>query len=200
MRGHTCYGSEVFGDTYQRSIVFAHALLLGIIIQNYTIMTYIFIFIAVLAVIYFITSSSINKKREEIINKYGNPTWNSSDKIGFLLYDNKQKIIIYGQTIDYKDIIDFSINNEISYKKTISMGGTITKGIIGGLLFGGVGAIIGASTASSKISQDIKEYKFNITINNINNPYIIYETQSEEDAKRIAATLKIIIDKQKKEN
>lgn len=27
MRGHTCYGSEVFGDTYQRSIVFAHALL-----------------------------------------------------------------------------------------------------------------------------------------------------------------------------
>lgn len=86
MRGHTCYGSEVFGDTYQRSIVFAHALLLGIIIQNYTIMTYIFIFIAVLAVIYFITSSSINKKREEIINKYGNPTWNSSDKIGFLLY------------------------------------------------------------------------------------------------------------------
>ena len=25
MRGHTCYGSEVFGDTYQRSIVFAHA-------------------------------------------------------------------------------------------------------------------------------------------------------------------------------
>ena len=23
MRGHTCYGSEVFGDTYQRSIVFA---------------------------------------------------------------------------------------------------------------------------------------------------------------------------------
>lgn len=26
MRGHTCYGSEVFGDTYQRSIVFAHAI------------------------------------------------------------------------------------------------------------------------------------------------------------------------------
>lgn len=25
MRGRTCYGSEVFGDTYQRSIVFAHA-------------------------------------------------------------------------------------------------------------------------------------------------------------------------------
>jgi hypothetical protein len=28
MRGHTCYGSEVFGDTYQRSIVFAHAIFL----------------------------------------------------------------------------------------------------------------------------------------------------------------------------
>ncbi len=27
MRGRTCYGSEVFGDTYQRSIVLAHALL-----------------------------------------------------------------------------------------------------------------------------------------------------------------------------
>jgi len=25
MRGRTCYGSEVFGDTFQRSIVFAHA-------------------------------------------------------------------------------------------------------------------------------------------------------------------------------
>lgn len=37
-------------------------------------MTYIFIFIAVIAVIYFITSSSINTKREEIINKYGTPT------------------------------------------------------------------------------------------------------------------------------
>ena len=28
MRGRTCYGSEVFGDTYQRSIVFAHAFFL----------------------------------------------------------------------------------------------------------------------------------------------------------------------------
>lgn len=111
-----------------------------------------------------------------------------------------KKNVIYGQPIDYKDIVDFSINNEISYNKTISMGETITKGIIGRLLFGGAGAIIGALTASSKISQDIKEYKFNITINNINNSYIIYETQLEEDAKRIAATLKIIIDKQKKEN
>ncbi len=27
MRGRTCYGSEVFGDTFQRSIVFAHAFL-----------------------------------------------------------------------------------------------------------------------------------------------------------------------------
>lgn len=34
MRGHTCYGSEVFGDTYQRSIVFAHAILLAIL-HNY---------------------------------------------------------------------------------------------------------------------------------------------------------------------
>lgn len=34
MRGRTCYGSEVFGDTYQRSIVFAHAFL------YYTIYTF----------------------------------------------------------------------------------------------------------------------------------------------------------------
>lgn len=70
-------------------------------------MTYIFIFIAVLAVIYFITSSSINKKREEIINKYGNPTWNSSDKIGFLLYDNKQYLqpVITQYFVSYKSEI-----------------------------------------------------------------------------------------------
>ena len=35
MRGHTCYGSEVFGDTFQRSIVFAHAITINI---NYKVM------------------------------------------------------------------------------------------------------------------------------------------------------------------
>lgn len=34
MRGRTCYGSEVFGDTYQRSIVFAHAFLFISTINN----------------------------------------------------------------------------------------------------------------------------------------------------------------------
>lgn len=145
-------------------------------------------------IIYYILNSKLKKERNKIINKFGEPTWSSSDGIGVLLYDNLKKIIIYGEAIDYKDIIDFNINNDISYKKTISMRETISKGIIGGLLFGGTGAIIGASTASSKIDTKIKEYKFNITIRNINNPYIEYATQSEEEAKRIAATLKLIID------
>lgn len=37
MRGRTCYGSEVFGDTFQRSIVFAHAFYITIYTSSYNL-------------------------------------------------------------------------------------------------------------------------------------------------------------------
>ena len=68
MRGHTCYGSEVFGDTYQRSIVFAHAITINI---NYKVMKTILYSLSLLISLFLIgCSNSIEKRIEKEFFKY----------------------------------------------------------------------------------------------------------------------------------
>lgn len=58
-----------------------------------------------------------------------------------------RKIVINECVHAFSDIIDFSVNEKKSYKSSTSTGSIIGRGIVGGVLLGGVGALAGATTA-----------------------------------------------------
>lgn len=114
-----------------------------------------------------------NEYKENLIK------FNATKKIGtFIEFDDNQKkwIIPYGnmgkkkypKIYNYSDIVDFELLED---------GVTITKGglgaaIAGGVLFGGVGAIVGGTTGAKKSKSVCNSLKIKITINDINNPVV----------------------------
>lgn len=70
----------------------------------------------------------------------------------------------------------------------------VGRGLVGGLAFGGIGALAGATTAAKNVDQVSHEYVINITINNMSNPNIEYRTKDAQKANQLISILKIIID------
>lgn len=70
----------------------------------------------------------------------------------------------------------FSYDEVISYE-LLQDGETVTKGglgsaVVGGALFGGVGAIVGSNVGSKKTKQEINEYRIKIVTKNICYPEV----------------------------
>ena len=138
--------------------------------------TLIFIFVVVLCVVLGI--SSANKKDaaiKEAIEAYKkvNPfnedaTFRYRDYRVFFDKDNK-KIIIFNGTqlvgnIPFDKLIDCKIrdNGNVVY-------GGVGRAVVGGAIAGGVGAVVGATTAKEKIVS----YQLVFVCNNISNPEIV---------------------------
>lgn len=109
----------------------------------------------------------------------------------------------------------FSYDDIVSYE-LLQDGQSVTKGgfgsaVIGGAVFGGVGAIVGSNIGSKKTTQEINEYRIKIVTNNICFPEvyinflvsgkiksnsILYKTYAN-NAQRILSLLSIITNNQK---
>lgn len=131
-------------------------------------------------------------------NRYGTPTLeinpsNNCDNT-ILVYDRRKAIIINSKVYRYSDIIDFNVNDQTSYKTTSSTGSIIGRGVVGGLLFGGVGALAGAATGGKNTTKKVSLYRINIVMRNMSNPIITYVTYENEYAQKMIAVLKNIID------
>ncbi len=72
----------------------------------------------------------------------------------------------------YEDIIDFELIQDGS--SIVNKGG-LGRAAIGGLLFGGSGAVVGSLTGSRKQTQTCTELRIKITINNTANPIIFID-------------------------
>lgn len=108
---------------------------------------------------------------------YNRPTW-IPEPVGLAIDDqSKQVCLINGESlkiIKYSDIIESEI---------IAGGDTITKtsrssqfagAAVGGLLLGGVGAVIGGLSGKTVTKQDIKDVWLKLIINDTSNPiYVI---------------------------
>ena len=108
MRGRTCYGSEVFGDTYQRSIVFAHAFLFISTITNINRNNMKSLLVLTLMAILSIqpTLSQVTTKIEGIYHKMEGE--NSCRHIAYLLGAS----IIYDSSMNpQRYIFEFSAQN-----------------------------------------------------------------------------------------
>ena len=111
-----------------------------------------------------------------------------------MVYEHNETIVINGFSYKFSQIVDFQLNDAASYKTSTSTLGAIGRAAVGGAIFGGVGAIIGASTAQ-KTTVRSGEYKFLITINDFKNPCQKFSTPHEHIANQVYATLKIIVDR-----
>lgn len=137
----------------------------------------------------------------DLEKKYGIPTLkikptkqSLSKNVVILVYDTRKTIYINGKEYKYSDIIDFNVNDQTSYKTTSSTGSMIGRGLVGGLLLGGVGALAGATTGEKSTTKGASTYRINVIMRNMNDPIVTYVTSENECAQKMIAVLKNIID------
>lgn len=143
-----------------------------------------------------------NDLREKINMQYSNSkekeNFNTTKQIGdsFYLDATQNKFAIpTGVTLtgkvkgidiyNCKDIIDFEL---IEDDNSISKGG-VGRALVGGVLFGGVGAIVGSSTAHKK-KETCTKLQIKITMNNIDNP-VVYISLIDYEVKKNSLSYKI---------
>ena len=117
----------------------------------------------------------------DLEKKYGIPTLkikptnqSLSKNVVVLVYDTRKTIYINGKGRKYSDIIDFNVNDQTSYKTTSSTGSMIGRGLVGGLLLGGVGALAGATTGEKSTLKGASTYRINVIMRNMNDPIVTY--------------------------
>ena len=129
---------------------------------------------------------------KEILNSY-----NFTHKIGnFIAINSKDKTwsaFPFTRIYKYDDLIDYDVIENGSTISYTSKGiGGIGKAIVGGILFGGAGAVVGAVTATSttkttNITDNINRLEIKITVNDLNtrNIFIDMSEGNAENLKKI---------------
>ena len=138
--------------------------------------------------------------KKSVTDKFGVPTkviddFGVGDNETVYVFEKPQIIVIKGVEYGFDSILDFSVNGGLSYKVTTSTGSALGRGIVGGVLFGGVGALAGAGTASKKANPNGTDYLICITTKDLANPMIEYRTKSDTRANELVSVLKIILDR-----
>lgn len=191
----------------------------------------IFIILLIIAIVAILTSfinsfeesqitkrerTEINLKKQENSNKFNelkNSFGQTSKIINYnlckfiLISDSRNIIMINDNVYNFNDILTFEIKDNsstifISTSKTsTNTSSMLGRSIVGGALSGGVGAIIGGTTASkttqtegnSKISHN---YTITVTVNNLSTPIItLHIGKNGKIVNEIAAILNIILNK-----
>lgn len=88
---------------------------------------------------------------------------------------------------NYSDIVDFEL---LENGETVASGG-LGRALVGGALFGGVGAIVGGITGKRKNKGVCSSLRLKITINDINNP-VVYIDFIESKTKKSSNYYKLI--------
>jgi hypothetical protein len=121
--------------------------------------------------------------------------------------EEKSLIMLNEHIYHFKDILDFTLSDNsvvvftpTTSKTTTNTGSMLGRAIVGGVLTGGVGAVIGGATASqttqtSKGTSHTKhDYTLVITVNNLSNPVEnIHIGWRENYAREISSILSIIV-------
>lgn len=152
--------------------------------------------------------NSIEKKKEKEYyakQKYGT-SYKEISSLGDKIILSEEKSIIVIANIEYKfqDIIEAAIYDNSTMIQSITVStdikNMIGRAVIGGVLAGGVGAIIGGNSAKKSLTTNqeasgIKhDYYIYITIDNLSDPIVkIHIGQDELKLNEIYSILKIII-------
>lgn len=157
-----------------------------------------------------------NAQKEELILKYGQP----DKSIPFEELNLQKEIIVFGKVnriwllgkdLPMSDILSCTFNDNqrikkggVSYETKTSTGNMAKRAIVGGVLTGGVGAVVGGATARKEttVKQEndkvIHDYTVIININSLSEP-IIKIPLGTDDAKvnEIVGLMNVIISRHK---
>lgn len=131
-----------------------------------------------------------NANKEKLIEKYGIPDktivledLNLSKEI--IAFGNVNRIWLLGKDLPMKDILSCTFNDnqhvekgKVFYETKTSTGNMAKRAVVGGVLTGGVGAVIGGTTAKKNtiVNQEndkiIHDYTVIININSLSEPII----------------------------
>ena len=126
----------------------------------------------------------------DLVNKYGNPdkviSLNGYDiNNDIIAFGNTKRVWIAGKDLQMSDILNCTFNDKsyiekgaVSYETRTKNGSMATRAIVGGVLTGGVGAMVGGATAkkSTIVNQEndtlIHDYTVIINVNSLSEPII----------------------------
>lgn len=153
-----------------------------------------------------IMAEMMNEKKQ-LISSLSNKYNKTPIIIDYDIYDPlqmilifKDKRIIYLENKEYRfeDILEFSVvkyeSNGQAFETKTSLGGLVSRSLIGGVVAGPMGAIIGGATANKK-TESIPTYnrppELKIIVNNLDNPLIVLRNPFNLDM--IVSTLTVIM-------
>ncbi len=105
-------------------------------------------------------------------------TFNSKTKCGLAIDEQSNKICLFNTNkeppetlvVSYKDIISAEIIEDGDSITKTSRSSQLGSALVGGILLGGVGAIVGGLSGSTRTSQNVSNITLRIIINNTKKP------------------------------
>lgn len=73
--------------------------------------------------------------------------------------------------IDLNKVIDIELREDNDIVTKVSTASVVARGVVGGVLAGGIGTIVGGATAKSKSSSSLNEISIRFKLSDMNNPY-----------------------------
>ncbi|MCM1567810.1 MAG: hypothetical protein NC238_18025 [Dehalobacter sp.] len=125
-----------------------------------------------------------NKKKKQMEDELSNIDFNATQKVmsengatGIAIDENTKKICLIKnmptvstRIINYNDIISSEILEDSKTITKSQRGSQIGGAVVGGLLLGGVGAVIGGLSGKKQAETKVKKIDLQIIINDIANP------------------------------
>jgi hypothetical protein len=150
----------------------------------------------------------IKEKAAYIKEKYGEITKELWER-RILICEDSKIVLINEEPYSFSDIMNIElVDNEkqIFQKQSsttkVSTGNMLGRAVVGGVLLGGVGAIIGGATAKKETIINAPEvhtthdYNIYITVNSLSNPLITLSIgKNEQIAREISSFLAVIIER-----
>lgn len=157
-----------------------------------------------------------NASRNELISKYGEPDkafifeeLNLQKEI--IVFGKVNRIWLLGKDLPMSDILSCTFNDNqriekgsVSYETKTSTGNMAKRAIVGGVLTGGVGAVVGGATARKEttVKQEndkvIHDYTVIININSLSEPIVKIPLGSDgAKVNEIVGLMNVIISRKK---
>lgn len=110
--------------------------------------------------------------REQVGIDIQNKRFFSSTFNGYVLVNGfKEPSYRLVSIIDLNKVIDIELREDNDIVTKVSISSVLARGVVGGVLAGGIGTLVGGATAKSKSSSSLKEISIRFKMNDMNNPY-----------------------------
>lgn len=160
-------------------------------------------------------SSLSQAELEDLLTNYGLPQVTKELKIGnskgkrktiIALDEGSCQMVVVSSNgnkrLHFRDVIEVELVKQGKTITKTSASSLVKRGIVGGILLGGVGVIAGASTSKKHAEESLDELHIKMIVRNGSEPlyYIVfdlkgYESEAEamNDAEKVFAELKILV-------